>query len=555
MSWISHLWRQFLQAAQCKRLRARTFLSVERLEDRTVPSQFEVWTVDQSNNRDNNGDGTLDSGGKVYIYDGEDLSGQDAATAVPEVIDLGGNAVHNFMFTPTGEAPVRPHMLMFNSNGSHAILSFVASGHVLFIDAATRQPVGVIDVDPQAHAAFPAPDDSYIIVANQNGRLLQRIFTDYSTNTFTLDPVALNLAPLQTPDRPDNRPICPIVTSDSRFTFVTVAGGGMFVVHTAAASPMTIVADYTRDMVHQEGCGGIELDGKMYINAGGAGHSDLYVFNLRDFDTTPNPPNSPAPTVVFSQDGDPNTPAGRVDSHGVSLTKHGRYLWLADRWANKIVVVDTRHDVVVNEIPLAGSLSADPAPDLMDVSPSGNRMYMALRGPIPLTANNPAFNNAVGATPGVGVMHITAGGRNGKFMAIAPISHVVAGVERADPHGLRVRVINPKRHEHMDKNDGHEKLGHLMESLRPFLDESAIAAVFRQWAEQWHVWAHMISSETTHARDVTAFELTPRDSTGAMVESAVDALPFETNNSDNAFDLEDLYAWSSLGAAIGEETK
>jgi DNA-binding beta-propeller fold protein YncE len=454
--------------------------SLEVLEDRTVPSGFEVWTVDQSNTRDNNADGALDSGGTLYIYRGNELEGHNAAAAAPEVIDLGGDVYHDFMVEATAEAGVRPHMLLFNSTGSHAILSFVASGHVLFLDAATRQPVGVVDVDPQAHAAFPAPDDSYVIVANQNGKMLHRIFTDYAANTFTLDSAALDLAALELPGRPDNRPICPIVTSDSRFTFVTLAGGGMLVLHTERSAPMTVVADYTSAMVHRDGCGGVEVNGKMYVNAGGPGHSDLYVFNLSDFDSAPNPQNSPAPTLVYSQDGDPATPEGHVDAHGAALTKHGRYLWIADRWANKIVVVDTSSDEVVNEMLLAGGASADPTPDLMDISPSGNRVFMALRGPSPLTANNPAFNNAVGATPGVGVIQVMENGRTGKFIAVAPISHIVGGVERADPHALRVRIVGadttPTAIAAAESRENREDTGRISDRLEPGPQDRGMAS-------------------------------------------------------------------------------
>lgn len=424
-------------------------LTLEALEVRTVMSGFEVWTIDQSNTRDVDNNGTLDAGGTLYIYQGPDLMGQNAAKAAPEVIDLGSDTYHNYLFGATSEAGVRPHMLLFNASGSHAILSYVASGHIVFIDTATRLPVGVVDVDPQAHAAFPAPDDSYIIVANQNGKLLHRIFTDYENNVFALDPVALDLAPLEGPGRPSNRPICPIVTADSRFTFVTLAGGGMFVVYTEASAPMTIVADYTNDVVHNEGCGGVELNGKMYINAGSPGHHDLYAFQLSGFGAVPNPSNSPAPTLIYSQDGPPATTS--VDAHGVTLTRHGRYLWVGDRWANKIVVVDTQTDLVVNEIALAGEVSDDPAPDLLAISPDGNRVFAALRGPIPLTANNPTFNNAKGSTPGVGVIRVTENGRNGQLMAVAPISHLVAGVERADPHAIAVLKLPPDLHQHADQ--------------------------------------------------------------------------------------------------------
>lgn len=105
-----------------------------------------------------------------------------------------GGAVAEWVRSTTGSVPVRPHFLTFNRSGTHAIISFVATGHVLIIEAATRTPVFVVDVGLQVHAAVPSADETYILVANQNGRLLQRITTDYSQNAFALDNAAeLNL--------------------------------------------------------------------------------------------------------------------------------------------------------------------------------------------------------------------------------------------------------------------------------------------------------------------------------------------------------------------------
>jgi DNA-binding beta-propeller fold protein YncE len=401
---------------------------------------FEVWAIDQS-------DTTADGGGALYVYDGPSLAGRAASSAAPETIDLGG-AAQAFCLAATGTAPRRPHMLSFNRAESHAIISYVATGHVLFLDAETRGPVGCIDVGEQAHAAFPSPDESYVVVANQNGKLLQRITTGYGTDTFTLDGGAtLNLLTCTTPSgaacqdaalRPDNAPICPVIDASSTFTFVTLRGGGLLVVD-STATPMAIVAEYGRATVHPNGCGGVETHGKMYVTSGGgtAGNpleSDLYAFPMDGFSTTPAAPNTPAPTVVFSRDG-----LGFVDTHGSLLTKHERYLWVGDRAANTIVVVDTETDTIVDVIALAGSVSPDPAPDLMALSPSGNRAFLALRGPNPLTANVPGVNNAVGSTPGVAVVRVERAGGSGRLQAVAPISHVVGGVERADPHAIAVR--------------------------------------------------------------------------------------------------------------------
>jgi DNA-binding beta-propeller fold protein YncE len=404
---------------------------------------YEVWVIDQSNTRDEDGNGTLDSGGTLYIYQGDDLTGDDAASAVPEALDLGG-AARDLCLAQTGTAPVRPHMFFFNRGRTHAVIAFVATGHVLFMDTATRTPVQCVNVGVQAHAAVPSNDQTFVVVANQNGRLLQRINTNYATNTFTLDNAAtLDLATCTTPSgapcqdpvlRPSNRPICPVIDESDNLTFVTLAGGGLFVIN-SKATPMSIIGEYDKNAVHPEGCGGVQANNRMYINSGGPLEADLYSFPLSGY-TGANPPNTPAPTLTYTHDGTTS------DSHGATRTKHDRYLWVGERFGNNITVVDTGSNAVVNQFSLVGSLSSDPAPDLMDISPSGNRIFMTLRGPIPLTGNNPAFNNAVGNTPGLGIIRVEEGGSRGTFFARVPISHIVDGVERADPHGLRVLSKN-----------------------------------------------------------------------------------------------------------------
>jgi YVTN family beta-propeller protein len=121
------------------------------------------------------------------------------------------------------------------------------------------------------------------------------------------------------------------------------------------------------------------------------------------------------------------------------MTPDGAYLWVADRAANMIVVVDTATKEVVNEIALTGTVSDDPTPDLLDISPDGGWVFASLRGPTPLTANVPEHHNAEGTTPGLGVVRVDKEGGSGTLVAVVPITHVVDGAEAADPHGLRVR--------------------------------------------------------------------------------------------------------------------
>ena len=404
---------------------------------------YEVWAIDQSNSFGKTFGGTL------YIWDGHALEQANRAAQVePERIDLAG-AASALCFARTGANPVRPHMLAVNPSQTHAIVSFVASGHVLFLDAATRQPVDCIRTSVgaggarQVHFAIPSPDETYVSVANQNGKLFERINTDYATNTFTLDTAAtINLATCTTPNgvpcqyalRPDNAPICPIIDSTSQYTFMTLRGGGLFVVD-STATPMQIVAEYDTTAVAANGCLGAEVPGKMYIDSGGGTPTNLYQANLYAFPVTgfspANPPNTPAPRVVFAEDTE------HADAHGAALTKHLKYLWIADRGRNFLFVVDTATDEVVNRIPLESSLSDDPTPDLLAVSPNGSHAFMSLRGPNPLTADP---HVSTGSTPGVGVLKVLESGRDARFEAIAPVTNLDAtGVERADVHAMTIR--------------------------------------------------------------------------------------------------------------------
>jgi hypothetical protein len=408
---------------------------------------FEVWLVDQSDSFGKT------YGGTIYIYEGSDLNGGDASSATPtDVLDLGDETA-DFCLEQTFVNPVRPHMLSFNATHSHAILTFVASGHVVVFEAATRTPVACVRTSVgvggqrQAHAAQPTPDDAYILVANQNGKRVDRITTDYATNTFVLDDT-LDLAngdtpngvPRQFAERPDNAPILVVPDATSTLAFVTLRGGGLFVVD-PTTTPMEILAEYDRTTVHANGFGGIEANGQMYINSGAGAvgtnpsQFEVYRFPLAGYAAS-NPPNTPAPIVVYSDNTVP--PAHERDAHGLVATNHNHYIWVLDRAMRVVEVFDTASFAHVNTIALAHPLSDHPTSDLADISPSGNRIFVSLRGPNPLSGSPHA---ATGSTPGLGVIQVTQGGKGGVLKSVVAISNVdTAGVERADVHGIRVRL-------------------------------------------------------------------------------------------------------------------
>jgi hypothetical protein len=408
-------------------------------------AQFEVWIVDQANSQG------LPYGGQVTIYDGADLMGARADAATPDrIIDL-SSETDALCFASTGAHPIRPHMLLFNTAHTHAVLSFVASGHVVIFDAAKRKPLSCLRSTAgyggarQAHAAIPSPNGQFVLIANQNGKLLERINTSFETDWFVHDPAAtLNLATCTTPNgapcespllRPDNAPICAVIEEGSTLAFVTLRGGGLFVVD-PTTSPMRIIGEYDRSVIHGNGCGGIQAGGGVFVNSGGATMANLSEFDVyrlppRGYSSS-NLPNTPEAKLVLSTDDLPHR-----DSHGMMATKGERYLWVADRGANLFEIIDVATGEHVNTVSLVGPLSADPTPDLVDISPMGNRLFVSLRGPTPLSGDP---HVTTGTTPGLGIIQLEQNGRSGVLRSIVRMTNVDAGgVERADPHAVRVR--------------------------------------------------------------------------------------------------------------------
>ena len=388
----------------------------------SVAYGYEVWITDQS-------DTAKESGGFLYIYDGAQL-GANPSTAKPTVtIDLGGE-INKFCEDATKKAVRRPHMLFFTKDQSHVVLSFL-SGQVLFMDAATRKPEACLSMGKNVHAAWPTPDQKMVLAANIAEKKFIRIWTDYKGHKFSFDPQkdVMDLAALESGERPDNAPICPITEASSKYAFITLRGGGLIVVD-VTATPMKVVVTLSNVEIHPGGCGGFQVDDTMYINSGGGWPVAPLAYDVYAL-TLSNLPKSVSVKLITSRD------EKVADSHGV--TGVGRYLWSADRAGNNIEVIDTVADLSVSSINLVGSISDDPAPDLLDVAPDGAYVFMGMRGPNPLTGNDKNVNNAKGSTPGVGVIKVKDAGRDGEFVGVARITNMKEGKETADTHGLAVR--------------------------------------------------------------------------------------------------------------------
>lgn len=383
---------------------------------------YEVWLTDQS-------DTGKESGGYLYIYDGAQLASNPVSAKPASTIDLSGE-INRFCEESTKKPLRRPHMLFFNRDQDHAILSFL-SGQVLFMDTKTRKPEACLLMGKNVHAAWPSPNQKMAIAANIAEKKFIRIWTDYPAHTFRFDPEkdVLNLAAFESGERPDNAPICPITEASSRFAFITLRGGGLLVVD-VTATPMAVVTMLDNNQIHPAGCGGIQVGDTLYINSGGGWpiaplSYDVYAVDLSSL------PKSVSAKLVSQRD------QKFADSHGMAAV--GRYLWSADRAGNDIEIIDTLTNLSVGSVNLVTEANADPAPDLMDASPDGQYVFVGLRGPNPLTGNDKTVNNAKGTIPGVGVIHVDGGGKVGHYKGQAAISNMKDGKETADTHGIAVR--------------------------------------------------------------------------------------------------------------------
>ncbi len=383
---------------------------------------YEVWLMDQS-------DTGKESGGFLHIYDGAQLAANPSATKPIQTIDFSGE-IGKFCEEATKKAVRRPHMLFFNAKQDHAIISFL-SGQVLIMDAVTKKPEACLSMGKNVHAAWPTPNQKMAIAANIAEKKFIRIWTDYAAHKFSFDPEkdVINLGAMESGERPDTSPICPITESSSQYAFITLRGGGLIVMD-VTTTPMKVVATLDNNQIHPAGCGGIQSGGTMYINSGGGWPVAPLSYDVYALDIS-NLPKSISAKLVSQRDDK------FADSHGMAAV--GRYVWSADRAGNTIEIIDTLSNLSVSSVDLVTSANADPAPDLMDVAPDSQYVFVGLRGPTPLTGNDKNVNNAKGMIPGVGVIHVDAGGKVGHYKGQAAITNMKDGKETADTHGIAVR--------------------------------------------------------------------------------------------------------------------
>ena len=387
-----------------------------------APPSYELWVVDQ-------GDTTPTGGGTLYVYRGADLG---AGVTTPAFkVNLGEAALG------VGDGIGKHgHSITFNPAQTHAVISYVDSGHVQVVRASDHRVVASIKMTGSAagpaapHATAVTPAGDAIVVANQGGKRLQRITADFKNDVYKLDSAAdLDLSLLEDQDHPANQPVIPVFTPDGRYAYVPMRGGGSYVVD-YQATPMRVIATLGKSAIGPQSCCATFFKDALWTTAQGGPTATSTSFNLY---LVTGLPDKPAAKRVISR-------SGTVESH--SLAAVGEYLWVADRFANTLDIVDPTGDTRTLSLasgPLAGR---DPAPDIMSVSPDGTTVFVALRGKMPVTSNIKGLDNAVGDVGGFAILSVKGGGRDAVVSSFVALP-LAPGASVVDPHAVRVRIVRP----------------------------------------------------------------------------------------------------------------
>ena len=216
----------------------------------------------------------------------------------------------------------------------------------------------------------------------------------------------------------------------------------------------------------------------MYINSGtmGPGNSEfsLYKFNVNDFVPAPGfaaVPNAPPFLASFSdpRNGQSPGPTLQRDAHGMALVRRPfsrNVIHQFDRVQDSVDVFGT--DALPTTLPRLGGyslrssgvcgttpgapvvngapLTNKPSPDLADAAPYGNVLYVALRGPAPITV----AHAAVGSCPGLGIIRLDASRTSGTLIAVFNTTLLSPqGINLSDNHmAVVIRPFCQARHTH-----------------------------------------------------------------------------------------------------------
>ncbi len=351
------------------------------------PADYEIWAMDQGTHI-------------IHIY--------SSALEETATIDLGAQGARV------------PHMIEFTPDYRYGFVANPATGNVAVIRADDREVVALLPTGPRTHHAAVSPDGRTVLVsvigapnAAWDGKLVE-ILVDSDNESFTVgrelvlanDSLFVHHMPSL---QETGGAVCLAFTADSRHGYVTLgpglAEGGVAVVDLDA---FRLVELFPPSEV-EANCGTVLApDGQHMYLVGG----DREVGVWHSVDTRTHRPSHRAETHGH-------------DAHGSAVTPDGREYWLVNRVSSNAIVIDTRTNEVLAEIPFVGK-----TPDIVAISPDNQHVFITLRGPNPVTMPHVA----VGETPGFAVF-------DARTRELIRMVEPARGNESSDFHGIAVREL------------------------------------------------------------------------------------------------------------------
>jgi DNA-binding beta-propeller fold protein YncE len=300
-------------------------------------------------------------------------------------------------------ATLKPHMIAFSPDGKLAFVANVGArrqtSNVTVIDATTKKVIDHLPAGPGAHAVAVAPDAARAFVANAGGSSVTELVRG-ADGRFK---PGRDLVIAPEPGAKASHPICLAFSRDGAKLYVSAAGAGD---PTTSGFIAVLSVAQGVELARMRGLGnevcGLVLTqdgGRIYFTAGGA----VGKFGVLDTQTD---------RVIYQA-----ATSGR-DPHGLALSPGGNLVWIINRAAGHITVLNTTtSENFKNYFHIAH------LPDLAAFAPNGLRLFVTLRGQ-PATP----VEGGPGREPGLAVIDAKSGTVLRKL--------AIAG----DPHGIAVRT-------------------------------------------------------------------------------------------------------------------
>ena len=359
----------------------------------------EIWAADQGTDT-------------IYVYEPADEGGEE--------FDLLGE------IDTAQDGGEVPHMIHFSSDYEYAAVACTAGARTLVYRTEDRELVGNVETGAGSHFAGFTPDDDAVVVDVIGESEIVRVDADLEAETFEVDD-RIEVGPeIDGLTEEEGAPICHSYDHQGRSIHTLGPAHGDAGVVIVDHDDFAVVRAWPGDELPTN-CGTVShpTEDKFYLTAGRPSDPEEDVEGLGEF------------YVLDTADDEilvDGMSTGGVDAHGFWFTPDGEELWVLNRETNDGVVVDPETDDVVAEIEAFGPEDGeDPgdsdAPDIMWSSPEGDRMYVTLRGPNPVSG---APHAATGVNPGFSVLDVES-------REIVHVEVPDPDDEDSDFHGIGVR--------------------------------------------------------------------------------------------------------------------